>query len=65
MNIENLNDKTTIRELRRMLFGLNTGESDRLCCKLYAKDQDHPANADDIVAAKVIAFDELIAKKTA
>ena len=66
MKIKNINDKTTARELRKMLFELDSVHAQMLRHKLFDQIfQDAPADPDDIAAAKVIAFDELIAKKTA
>jgi len=66
MKIENLNDKTTARELRKMLFKLESVEADALRHRLFDQIfQDSPANPDDIYAAKVIAFDEAVAKQFA
>jgi len=65
MKIKNINDKTTARELRKMLYELDSVHAQMLRHKLFeVRDQDAPADPDDIYAAKVIVFDELIAKKT-
>ena len=63
MKITKLNNKTTSRELRKMLYELDSVQAQMLRHKLFeVENQDAAADSVDIAAAKVIAFDEMIAQ---